>query len=196
MITEEAPDPMQQLQLINSMINRAKDRFSENGHLYLMWGWTILVCALSSYILEVVFKFQYATYVWVLPWVMLAYQFLYLAKKRKPKQVVTYTGELMKYVWFVFLVLIVLMLAVIFRYDHAPHQINSIILVLYGMPTFLIGKILRFKPLITGALSCWLLAVLSLFIPFQYHMLLVAAGVVMGWIIPGYLLKNRYNKQL
>jgi len=196
MITEEAPDPLQQLQLINSMINKAKDRFSENGHLYLLWGWTILFCALGSYLLEFVFRSPYAYSVWVLPWLMLIYQFAYLSKKKKAKQVVTYTADLMKYVWLVFLILIILMLAVTFRYDHEPHQTNSIILVLYGMPTFLIGKILKFKPLITGALSCWLFAVLSLFIPFQYHMLLVAAGVAMGWIIPGYLLKKRYNKQL
>ena len=123
-------------------------------------------------------------------------QMIYFSKNRKPKQVVTYTGEIMKYVWLVFFVVIVLMLVIVNWHEHVPHQTDSIILVLYVMPTFLIGKILRFKPLIIGALSCWVLAVSSLFIPYQYHILLVAVGVIMGWIIPGYFLNNRYKKQL
>lgn len=34
--------PKDSLQLIDQMINQAKNRFSENGFLYLLWGWLIL----------------------------------------------------------------------------------------------------------------------------------------------------------
>lgn len=195
MIDEEiAPDPLQQLQLIDSMINKAKNRFSENGYMYLVWGWTILFCAVSSYLLENVFQIKQAYYVWLLPWLTMIYQFVYLSKRKRTKAVVTYTDEIIKYIWLVFIVLILLMLIIVFS-NKMFQQTNQVILVLYGMPTFLIGKLLKFKPLITGALSCWSLAVLSLFVPAQFHILFIAAGIIMAWIIPGFLLKKRYNKQ-
>ena len=40
---EQEFSPQQSLNLIESMINKARNRFSENGHLYLLWGWVILL---------------------------------------------------------------------------------------------------------------------------------------------------------
>ena len=39
----------QGLALIESMINRAKNHFSENGFLYLLWGWVICICSLGQF---------------------------------------------------------------------------------------------------------------------------------------------------
>jgi len=69
------------------------------------------------------------------------------------------------------------------------------VLVLYGMPTFLSGIILKFRPLIWGGIGCWLLSLVSMFIPFEFYMLLLGAGVIIAWIIPGYLLQSKYKKQ-
>jgi hypothetical protein len=43
-------NPQQSLALIESMINKAKNRFSENGHLYLLWGWTVLLCSIIHFV--------------------------------------------------------------------------------------------------------------------------------------------------
>jgi hypothetical protein len=37
--------------LIESMINKAKNQFSDNGHLYLLWGWVIFICSAGQFIL-------------------------------------------------------------------------------------------------------------------------------------------------
>ena len=39
------------LALIESMINKAKDRFNEDGSLYLLWGWVVLLCSAAEFIL-------------------------------------------------------------------------------------------------------------------------------------------------
>ena len=39
------------LTIIQAMINKAKDQFSENGHLYLLWGWVILICSIGHFLL-------------------------------------------------------------------------------------------------------------------------------------------------
>ena len=36
------------LTIISNMINKAKGEFSENGHLYLLWGWVILICVATA----------------------------------------------------------------------------------------------------------------------------------------------------
>ena len=42
--------PKDSLLLIDSMINQAKNRFSENGFLYLLWGWVIFACAIFHFV--------------------------------------------------------------------------------------------------------------------------------------------------
>jgi hypothetical protein len=67
-------------------------------------------------------------------------------------------------------------------------------LALYGMPTFLSGITLRFKPLIYGGIACWLLSIIACFTPYQFHLLLLGLAVIIAWIVPGYILKARFKK--
>ena len=193
-MTEEPLQPLESLALIDSMINKAKNRFYENGHMYLLWGWVILFCSLVHYLLQYVFKVEQFYMVWFLTWGALIYQFVYLRSKRRKQTVVTYTDHIIRYVWFVFLIMMVLLVIVVTRFSNNPNSTDAVFLVLYGMPTFLSGIILKFPPLIRGGIFCWLLAVLSLFVPVEYHMLFISAAVIAAWIIPGYLLKAHYKK--
>ncbi|CAN5126668.1 hypothetical protein BH11BAC6_BH11BAC6_17480 [soil metagenome] len=78
-------DPQQSLQLIESMINRAKDTFAEDGFMYLLWGWFVLVCSLTQFILIHFFHYPYHYLVWMASWLLLAYQLIYLRRKRRQK---------------------------------------------------------------------------------------------------------------
>jgi hypothetical protein len=195
-MNDNTPDPMESLRLIDSMINKARNRFSETGHLYLLWGWVILACSLGHYLLQHVVHYPKFYLVWILTWAAVLYQLFYLAKKRKRKTVITYTDEILKYVWLVFIIMMVLLIITINSFSR-PDSINPVFLVLYGMPTFLSGKILRFNPLVAGALVCWALAIAAITaIPIQFHMLLISVAVIAAWIIPGYLLNAQYKRQV
>ena len=63
-MTEDKFTPEQSLELIGSMINKAKNKFGENGHLYLLWGWAILICSLAQFILFRYVKWEYHYMVW------------------------------------------------------------------------------------------------------------------------------------
>ena len=78
--------------------------------------------------------------------------------------------------------------------DDYYRMISPGFLVLYGIPTFLSGIILRFRPLIIGGISCWLLSVLVIFVDFSYQMLFLSAAMLIAWIIPGYMLRSKYKK--
>lgn len=193
----EQPDfsAKESLQLIESMISKAQNRFNESGHLYLLWGWVILVCSITSFISIYFFdNHKNLMYVWMLIIPTIIYQTIYLARVKKSTTVRTYTDEINNYVWLVFVIMGFLVGIIIGRSGH-PELFNPLILMLYGMPTFLSGIILKFMPLRIGAISCWVLALVSVFIPYEFSFLLLALAVITTWIVPGYLLRSRFQKQ-
>ena len=179
------------INLIESMINKAKNNFSESGTLYLVWGITVMVCSLVQFIAIHFYSYPNAYYVWFLTWAVLIYQVIFLAKKRKEEKVKTYTGDIIKYVWLCF-VLCMLVIVFILQYQKAYTSINPAILVMYALPTFLSGVILKFKPLITGGSLCWLFAAVSVFAAYDYQMLFICTAVIVAWIIPGIILRKKY----
>jgi FtsH-binding integral membrane protein len=185
------------LQIIESMVRKAKNQFSENGHLYLLWGWTVFFCSLTEFILINYVHYSHHYIVWFVTWIVIIYQLVYLRKKRKRKTVRTYTDEIIGFVWLVFFILMVLFGFFAARQDEAAGNamINTAFLALYGMPTFLSGIILRFRPLVVGGICCWVLSVASTLIPLQYDLLLISLAMIAAWIIPGYLLRKRNKLQ-
>ncbi|MBA3673932.1 MAG: hypothetical protein H0W75_03090 [Chitinophagaceae bacterium] len=191
---EKQMSEAESLSIISGMINRAKNRFSETGTLYLLWGWVILVCCITQFVSLKYFNYQKGYQVWFLTWLAVIYQFIYLAKTKKREKVKTYTDEIMGFVWLTFMICGVVMVFILIKLKVFV-AINPLILVLYGMPTFLSGIILKYKPLIIGGISCWVLALLSPLVPIEYHLLLLACAVIAAWIIPGYLLRSKYKKE-
>ncbi len=52
---------------------------------------------------------------------------------------------------------------------------------------------LRFTPLIAGGVINWLLAITSVYVTFDYQLLLAAAAIITSYIIPGHLLHSQKN---
>jgi hypothetical protein len=194
---EENMSPQQSFAVIQSMIETAKNQFSENGHLYLLWGWVIFVCSTSQFALLNIFHYPNHSIVWFLPWLAIIYQAIYLSKKEKKKKVSTYADRIIGFVWISFFILL-LLFGFILGYELKAGYyklICPISLALYGMPTLLSGIILRFKPLVVGAVSCWLLSIGSLFIGYDYQLLFLSAAMIVAWIVPGYMMQRKYKNQ-
>ena len=67
---------------------------------------------------------------------------------------------------------------------------------MYEIPTFLSGAILKVRSLLIGGICCWALTCISLFLPYNYHLLLISTVVLVAWIIPGYFLRNMYLNEI
>ena len=182
------------LQLIESMINKAKNNFSESGTLYLLWGIVVFVCSMVQFVAIHFYNNQNAYYIWFLTWLVVIYQVIFLSRKAKKEKAKTYTADILKYVWICFAASMFLFIFIL-QYQKAYYSINPAILVLYGLPTFLSGVILKFRPLIIGGISCWLLSFGSVFVPYDYQLLFICAAVLFAWIIPGYLLRIKFKNQ-
>ncbi len=183
------------LAIIQSMIKRARNEFGENGHLYLIWGYVVLICSVVQFVLLRFFRYENHSLVWMFTWVALIYQIIYLTKKARKRKVKTYTADTIQQIWMVFAVLMI-MICFILGFQLKGESVRlyaPVILCLYGMPTFLTGRILQFKPLILGGIICWLLSVLSLFLSNDFQILMYGVAVIAAWIIPGYMLKKKFN---
>jgi uncharacterized membrane protein len=197
-MNEENFDPKQSLLLIESMINRAKDRFAEDGSMYLLWGWVVFVCSLTQFVLMHFFKYPYHYVVWFASWIIVIYQLVYIRKKIKRRRVRTYTGYILGYVWLTFVIVIFLLAFLIGRLTEGDYyiHISPILLTIYGIPIFLSGIILRFKPLVVGGIGCWILSIAAMLIDnYDYQFLLIPLAMIIAWIIPGYLLRAKYKLQ-
>jgi len=197
-MNEENLDPKQSLLLIESMINRAKDKFAEDGSMYLLWGWVVFVCSLTQFVLMHFFKYPYHYIVWFASWIVVIYQLVYIRKKIKRRRVRTYTGYILGYVWLTFVIVIFLLAFLIGRLTEGDYyvHISPILLTIYGIPIFLSGIILRFKPLVVGGIGCWILSIAAMLIDnYDYQFLLIPLAMIIAWIIPGYLLRAKYKLQ-
>ncbi|HEX6181723.1 MAG TPA: hypothetical protein VFZ47_10800 [Chitinophagaceae bacterium] len=189
--------PQQGLAVIQSMIDTARNRFSENGHLYLLWGWVVFLCSIAQFVLLYYYKYPYHYMVWMLTWAAFIYQTIYLVRTKKKEKVKTYADRIVGFIWMVFVVMMFLFGFLFGRElgDDYYKMISPGFLALYGMPTFLSGIVLRFRPLIIGGICCWVLSIASNYIPYDFQLLLLATAMITAWIIPGYLLRNKYKQE-
>ncbi len=180
------------LKLIESMIHKAQNRFSENGTLYLLWGWVVFFCSIIQYLFLKFNQDTNGSLVWLVTILVMIYQIIYLSKNQKTVKVKTYADEIIGYVWMTFGICMGL-LTVIMSKLNIWMLFYPFIFLFYGIPTFLSGAIMRFKPLMIGGFCCWILSIAATFITSVEVILLFIPAVLVGWIIPGYLLRARFK---
>jgi len=186
--------PKDSLLLIDSMINKAKNRFSDNGFLYLLWGWAIFVCSLFHFAAIKLDLFKRPEWVWTVTWGVVIFQIIYLVKMKRKEKVKTYSDGIIDAIWICFGICMFVLMIVMGRF-HLWIYINSLVLLFYGIPTFLSGFVMRFTPLKLGGIACWLLAIASTYVAPVYYLLLIASAVLIAWIIPGYMLRKKFKNQ-
>ncbi len=179
------------LRVIHEMIENSKAKISDNGFFYLLWGWLVLIASLSNFILLKI-GFEQA---W-LPWpilmigggiisVIAGYR---IGKKAK---VITFFDKAIIYLWYGFVVTLIIILVTANFGRMSWTVTNTLIIALYGLGTFVSGGILKFRPLIFGGIFCWIISLVTLFIPELYSLLMVALSIIVAYLIPGYMLKAR-----
>jgi hypothetical protein len=191
---EDNFSPKDSLKLIDSMINQAKNRFTENGFLYLLWGWVIFFCSVGHFILLQLNWFTHPEIIWNAWLPTVIFQAVYLSKKKKKETVKTYSEQMISYIWVSFGVCM-FVLSVILSKINGWERMSSFLMMLYGVPTFLSGVAMQFKPLKIGGIVCWSLAVLSVFVLPIYGLLLLSVAIISAWIVPGYILQKKYKQQ-
>ncbi|MBL7747819.1 MAG: hypothetical protein JNM19_10355 [Chitinophagaceae bacterium] len=201
------------LDLITQMINKAKDACHDTGIAAIMWGAVIAVCALVK-LSEIHFNYRLPFNIYWLTFAAVIPQIYFSIRAKRERKVKAYGDEFMDYLWVGFGICIFLMIYVTGSmynewkpvadeyYKLAGHSSSfkfyefnsSLFLLLYGLPTFVTGVSMKFKPMFWGGLLCWVCCITALYTPVKIDLILLALSSIFAWLIPGIIMEKDYRK--
>ena len=189
-MAEENFSPEQSLQLIRSMIGKAKQGISDKSIYFLVWGWLTFIACTGQFVLKHIVKYEKHYQVW---WVIvagIAFSIYYGIREGKSRKVKTYVGDSIQYLWRG-MGISYFVLSMILSKIGWENTVFPFFIMLYGLGTFVSGSILQFRPLIAGGIIAWVLAIGSAYVTYDYQMLFAAAAILFSYIIPAYMLRYR-----
>jgi hypothetical protein len=197
MTIEKELSEQDSLDLIRQMIETAKQENRNDGKAWILWGWFLFLASLFSFVNDKIYLFsQY--FFWNLFGVLCLSFFIFKLCRyfffSTREKVKTYTNDLLQRLNIGFFVsLLFNILAMNFTID--PVAGFAILINLYGFWLLIYGTVLNFKPFTIGAFVTWCFGIAGLFVnTFDKIMLIHAAAVLCGYIIPGHLANREYRK--
>ncbi|HEX7904032.1 MAG TPA: hypothetical protein VF487_09155 [Chitinophagaceae bacterium] len=200
------------LELIATMINKAKDSYYDTGISAIMWGAVIAICSIVK-LSEIHFGYRLPFDIYLLTIIAIIPQIFITIKEKKERKVKSYDDTYMDYIWLGFGICIFLLIFIVnsifsswepvaaeyrqltghdspflFREFIAP-----LFLLLYGLPTFITGAACKFKPMLWGGIFCWICCLASIYTTIKVDLLLTGASAIMAWLIPGILMEKEYR---
>lgn len=194
-MANEDLSPQESLQLIQSMIAKTRNDMGDNSSHFLLWGWVTFAACTGQFILKNVLLYEKHYIVWLLiiPATIIS---AYLGIKESGKKTATtYIGDSMKYLWMGMGISYFVLSMILSRMGWGINIFPFFIL-LYGLGTFVSGMFLQFRPLVIGGIIAWTLAITATFFSYDYQMLFGGAAILVSYIIPAYMLRSKYQKQL
>lgn len=183
------------LALISEMIASTRNKISEDGFHVIFWGILLVACCIVQFVMiRFMNMANESNFVWtVLPILGVPFSVWYGKRQGNKRQVKTFVDEFYKYIWIGFGVSIFCVIYLSIAYKHSP---TSFIMILMGFAVFVAGVVLKFKPLVYGAIVFWI----SSFIYFYANdygpqLLVFAISIILGYIVPGILLRKQYKSQ-
>lgn len=204
------------LDLIATMINKAKNSYHDTGVGAIMWGSVVAICSLVK-LSELQFNYRLPFDIYLLTLVAIIPQVFITIREKKERKVKSYDDIYMDYLWLAFGICIFLMIFIINsiyadlvpvlkeyrgltkgRADwidfHFSEYVSPLFLLLYGIPTFVTGAACKFRPMLWGGLLCWTCCIITLFTSIKIDLLLTAFSAVAAWLIPGIIMEKEYRK--
>jgi MFS family permease len=183
--------PDDSIQLIRNMINKTRQDFSDNSIYFLVWGWGAFLGCTGQFILKVIYEYKHHYIVWFITIVCAVITFFIGVRDRKKIKVQTYPGESMSYLWsglgITFFVISIIFMKIGWQYCF------PFFMLLYGLGTFVSGRILKYNPLVIGGITSFILAAVSAWLTYDYQILCAAVALLASYIIPGHMLRMRYK---
>jgi len=189
------------IRIIEQMIGRAKQEEKDSGRGWIIWGWMLFLASIVNYIM-ILIAAPNPYFVWVIfGFGSLAFVLFSIIRKRflvKGDQgVKTYTNELVDKLGAAFFISLGIM---VFGNNATGMNLTGVnfayLLLLYGFWMYIHASAFRFNLLRAGAFVNWAGAIII----FIFHkelgkniLLVHAACVALGYIIPGHIALQRFG---
>lgn len=182
--------PSESLKVIESMIQQAKQSFHRLSFYFLLWGCLLTLATLFEYAMATT-GHAYGWVAWPVMFVLGSVLSLsYGARESKRQGSETMMDRVLQWIWFGFIITMVVMNVCAVATQQNP---GPTITILTGLPTFVTGAIVRFKPLVIGGVLFWCIGAVGSFVPGTMGALLFVVAMLFGYIVPGLMLKRQEN---
>ena len=186
---EKILNPQESLRIIRETIDVAKKGVQENGFHFLLWGWLVVLASLGEYYLRQVRGGTDPYLVWaIMPLIGVPAALIYEWRRDKKQHERNLVREWYGLVWLGFAISLILSLVLAIRNQVSP---VPLVMTLAAFATFMSGLLMRFKPLVFGAIVLWGGAAICLALPMGEHVLVQAVGIALGYLVPGYMLNHK-----
>jgi hypothetical protein len=178
--------PIQSMQMITEVIAKTKENIKSHSYPFLLWGWLMASASLLFFVLHTYTSFT----LYFLPFPVLAITGIILTIRYYTGSKMgaeTYLSFYLKRLWLVLGIGFILVVVINVSCHNPPFTYT---LLIAGIGTMASGLVLRFRPLVVGGSLFLAFSLVSVVTPDTYKPLLQAAAVVVGYLIPGYQLKN------
>lgn len=182
----------QSLDIITKMIANTRNRYLNDGSMFMIWGIIVIVGCVISYVTQNFYPFHYMGYIWLgLMGLGISVTIFKILKRDKRTGYRTQLDVLGQVLWLGFMISFFIIWFFIGKFMTDP---SLFIMVLLGLSTCVSGALMQFKPLYWGGVIFWLGAIIGSFISQKDYALLTAVAMLFGYLIPGWLLKQHVKK--
>jgi len=211
------------LQLITDMIQKVKNSYHDKGIGPILWGTVVAIASFVSY-LQIKYNFVLPFDIWWIVMGAIIPQIILIHQDKKTQKLKRHEDEALNAVWLVYAITIfglsffqsvapkaVADIMQLNGWQLIRHEINnskpdekilpftpsfySIYILIYAFPTLVTGLVMKFWPMILGAVVTYILFIASCFTETKYDFLLGAIAALTCWFIPGIILRSKYLKQ-
>ena len=180
------------LQLITEMIAKAKRNIAKRGSFYfLLWGWVVMIGNLGHYVIAKYDLFPAPYVIWILTIPAAIISVWYSIKQ---KNLATSTSQIDKVYGHLWMAVFVAIVTLLVFMSELGFKHNAVILLFAGVGTFVSGRVLRFDPLVFGGIALWIGSVIAFKVSILDSYLVGGIGIILGYLIPGYMLRNAEGK--
>jgi hypothetical protein len=185
------------LAIIQQMIAAAKQEQKDDGKGWILWGWLLFLASVLTLINSAthwVSQYFFWNMFGIASLLFLLYAVLknFLFKSRQ--SVKTYTRDIFQRLNIGFFISLMFIIVAI-NVGVGPMLGFPLLINLYGFWVLIYGTALNFKPSVIGAFVTWSFGFAALFVnTFEWIMVLHAAAVLSGYIIPGHIANMEFKK--
>lgn len=190
---ERSMNEIESLGLITQMIQNARTnlRAKINRYALLLWGYVIVIVAMAVWLINLTAPFAYSSFLWFLiP--LICYPAVYFLSKRGEVIPPSYIEKVIDYVTVMIGILCATAALSTIWVAYPVFFIEGLLISLW---MFVLGLLIKYKPVIVGAVVGMALAHCLLFIGNAlYHIPVFALIVVVAVLVPGHILKKHIDK--
>jgi hypothetical protein len=182
--------PEKSFELITQIIIQARNKFTENGFIYVFWGALIAIASISQFIL---LKNNYYNINWY-PYLLMPIGFIYSGIYFSKKKGISKKNQISKIVSSSWIILSINMMILGFLFFPALQKnLIPVLLILLSIGIFISGVALKSRMLLFSAIFINISAFLCFKIEWIYHPLLMGIVSVVAVLIPGILLMVQHK---